>query len=134
MNNPADRRTFTRIPFRVQATIWSDHVTEVATEVRDISLRGLYVVGTGRIPPGTLCKVLVVLGGADSEVRLHMQGKVVRVDAGGMAVEFQELGLDTFIHLRNLIHYNSRDQSLIEEEFHAHLGLLPREANQGECP
>lgn len=127
MSDASDRREFSRVPFRVQVTIVGDHATEVTADVRDVSLKGLYAVGAGRLPPGARCAVHLMLGGPESEVRLQLTGRVARVDAGGLAVEFTAMGLDTFYHLRNLVLFNSRDAAQVEAEFHAHLGLMRRD-------
>ena len=127
MSDGGNQRSFSRVPFRAEATISADGGAQIKAEVRDISLRGLYAAGAGGIPPGTACRIALILGGADSEVRLQMQGRVTRDDGDGLAVEFAALGFDTYFHLRNIIYYNSRDTTKVEEEFKAHLGLQPRE-------
>jgi hypothetical protein len=127
MSDDADRREFTRVPFRVEAELVGDHATVVCGDVRDLSLNGLYAAGVGRLPPDSLCDVFLVLGGPASETRLKMRGRVARVDRGGLAVQFLALGLDTFYHLRNLVLYNGADHARIEDEFKAHLGLRRRE-------
>jgi hypothetical protein len=127
MSDERDRREFLRVPFRIEVTLRGDHTTVVSADVRDVSLKGLYAVGAGRLPPGSRCEVLLVLGGPDSEVRLSLRGRVARADGAGMGVEFLDMGLDTFYHLRNLVLYNSTDAARVEEEFRAHVGLRRRE-------
>jgi hypothetical protein len=119
-----DRREFTRVPFRVEVTITGDHTTVVSADVRDVSLKGLYAVCSGRLPAGCRCEVLLVLGGTESEVRLTLQGRVTRVTVGGMAVEFVAMALDSFYHLRNLVMYNSQDHRRVVAEYKAHLDRI----------
>jgi hypothetical protein len=121
-----DRREFARVAFRVEATIASDHETVVCADVRDISLKGLYASGSGRLPSGARCMVNMVLGGTESETRLRIRGRVARSEVGGMAVEFLEMGLDTFYHLRNLVLYNAADHARVEEEFRSHRRERPQ--------
>jgi hypothetical protein len=127
MSGNSDRREFSRVPFRVEVTLKGDHATVVSADVQDVSLKGLYAAGAGRLPPGSRCEVRLDLGGPGSEVRLSLRGRVARVDNAGMGVEFIDMGLDTFYHLRNLVLYNSSDHERVEQEFKAHIGLLRRE-------
>ncbi len=127
MSDSRDRREFLRVPFRVEVTLTGDHTTVVSADVRDVSLNGLYAACSGRLPPGSRCDVLLVLGGPGSEVRLSMRGRVARADRAGLGIEFTAMGLDTYYHLRNLVLFNSDDRARVEQEFKAHLGLLPRD-------
>jgi hypothetical protein len=124
MSDERERREFLRVPFRVEVTLKGDHTSVVSGDVRDVSLNGLYAAGAGRLPPGSRCEVLLVLGGPGSEVRLSLRGRVARVDRAGMGVEFQDMALDAYYHLRNLVLFNSDDQARVEEEFKAHLKRL----------
>lgn len=121
-----EQRQFLRVPFRIEVTLKGDHATIVSGDVRDVSLKGLYVAAPARLPPDSRCEVLLVLGGPESEVRLSLRGRVARVDRAGMGVEFLDMGLDTFYHLRNLVLFNSDDRARVEAEFQAHLELLRR--------
>jgi hypothetical protein len=127
MSDGPERREFSRVPFRVEVALKGDHAAVVSADVRDVSLNGLYAACSGRLPPGSRCEVRLVLDGPGSEVRLSLRGRVARVDRAGLAVEFVELGLDTYYHLRNLVLFNSHDHARVEQEFRAHLGLLRRE-------
>ncbi len=127
MSDHSERREFVRVPFRIEVTLTGDHTTVVSADVRDVSLNGLYAACSGRLPPGSRCEVTLVLGGPDSEVRLSLRARVARADRAGLGVEFVEMGLDAYYHLKNLILFNSDDQARVEQEFQAHLGLLRRD-------
>ena len=43
-----------------------------------------------------------------------------------MAVQFNEMETDSFVHLRNLVLYNSADTARVEQELRDHLGLRRR--------
>ena len=107
MSKSRERREFPRVPFRVEATITGDHVTVVSGDVRDVSLKGLFAAGAGRLPAGCRCRVELVLGGPEQEVHLSLGGRVTRVDSAGMGIEFLEMDLDALAHLNNLVQYNS---------------------------
>jgi hypothetical protein len=127
MSNGSERREFIRVPFRIEVVLTGDHTTVVSADVRDVSLNGLYAACSGRLPPGSRCDVLLVLGGPGSEARLSLRGRVARADKNGLGIEFVEMGLDTYYHLRNLVLFNSHDQARVEQEFKDHLGLLRRQ-------
>jgi PilZ domain len=120
MSDDAGRRALLRVPIRMEVTLKGDHLTVVSGQVRDLSLNGLYVAATLGLPPDSRCEVVIALGGPASDVKLSLRGRVARVDRGGMGIEFVEMGLDTFFHLRNLVRYNSFDAARVDEEFRAY--------------
>ena len=125
MSATDDRRGFTRVPFQVAVSLKSDHGTLVFGDIWDISLSGLYVTGTAQFPRGCSCEVDMELDGPEGKVHLHMRGRVARLDHGGMAIEFREMGLDSYLHLRNLVLYNTTEPDRLEKELKNHLGLRP---------
>jgi len=107
MSKSRERREFPRVPFQVAASITGDHITVVSGDVRDVSLKGMFAAGAGRLPPGCRCQVELILGGLEQEVRLSLRGRVTRVDSAGMGIEFLEMGLEALAHLNNLVQYTS---------------------------
>ena len=126
MSATDDRRGFTRVPFQVAVTLKSDHGTLVFGDIWDISLSGMYVTGTSQFPRGCSCDVAIELDGPEGKVGLQMRGRVARLDRGGMAIEFREMSLDSYIHLRNLVLYNTTELDRVENELKNHVGLRPR--------
>jgi len=51
------------------------------------------------------------------------KGKIVRSTEDGIGVDFTEMDLDSYEHLRNLVLLNANDVARIEGEFKDHLGL-----------
>lgn len=111
-----NQRRRTRVRFSTSATLRAGKQTLAALSTRDVSLKGLYVQTGERLPLGTEVEVLLELGGSTSSLSLKMKGRVARVEPGGLGVEFSEVDLDSFFHLRNLLSYNSEDPSAIEAE------------------
>jgi hypothetical protein len=91
------------------------HLEQCTT--RDLSLNGIFVIGIKGRSQGEQCKVILHLVGGSSDVRLVMKGEVTRVDSQGLALHFTEVDLDSFIHLRNIVYYNSGDPDLVEKEW-----------------
>jgi hypothetical protein len=121
------KREFTRVRRATQAELSSGEET-LRGQVRDISLKGLYVLCEPRWQAGTECQVAVKLGlDAEGELLVGARGKVVRVGSDGLGVEFTQLhGLESYWHLRNIVLYNAPDPEQAEQEFAAHVGLRRR--------
>ncbi len=125
----ADRdgvREFTRIPLRRQVDVDAASVRVRGAAIRDLSLKGVYVLAVAGLAPGTECVVRLSLGEPPEAHQIELQGRIARCDVAGFGVEFVAIPVDSHQHLRNLILYNARDPSLHEREFSEHLGLRPR--------
>lgn len=111
-----ERRRNTRVPFQTTAdVVFSDkRYNQCATE--NLSVKGISVLGITGHKLGETCDLSLALSGSTSHLRLTMKGKVVRVDADRIALNFIEIDLDSFYHLKNIIYYNSNDPDTIEQE------------------
>ncbi len=111
-----ERRKNTRVPFQTTADlVFSDRrYSQCATE--NLSIKGISVLGISGHTLGDICDVSLALSGSTSHLRLAMKGKIVRVDANGIALHFTEIDLDSFYHLKNIIYYNSENPDTIEQE------------------
>lgn len=78
-----------------------------------------------RIPCGSgdghRVEVFLYLSGSTSQLTVEAKGKVLRSDDRGIAVQFDEIDLDSFIHLRNIVALNEGDMDRIMQEFYQHL-------------
>ena len=111
-----DKRKFSRVPFVVKAQIdWQGKV--LAGEVSNLSLRGMLVHVPETIPVGEKLASTLQLTGDSSDLKVTIVAKVVRTDAKGIGLEFEQMDLDSFIHLRNIVAYNSGNADLIDQEF-----------------
>ena len=124
-DNGENRREFTRVRIQLDAEISADDKASINGVAEDLSLNGLYIPSTGKLPIGTECVIAPVLDGRD--IRLEVAGKVTRQNEGGMAIEFTGVPLDDLEHLRNLIRFNADDPNTVEDEFDSHIGLKPRD-------
>jgi hypothetical protein len=122
MRNGTKHREFTRVSTEIEAEV----TATVSGHTRDVSVKGIYLFCRQPLPVGTPCRVALVVGGRQSPLRIEVTGRVVRVDDAGMAVEFSEMGVDSFDHLRRLVLYNSTDTDQVEQELKSHLGLKRR--------
>lgn len=129
MNTATEKREFSRVPIQIEVEISSPHPTPTSCQVKDVSLKGLYLLCTNPLPMGADCRVALLLGGGEAPVRVEVSGTVVRVDPTGMGLEIKEIiGVESFEHLRNLVLYNAMDPHQVEQEFEEHIGLKRKEA------
>lgn len=120
-------RGFTRIPMKMEVTITvSGEAPVTLDQVKDVSMKGLYLLADKTLPEGTECDVVMSIGEPGSQLNIEVKGKVDRSSDSGMAIEFTEIGLESYDHLQNLLLYNSKNAPQVEQEFKNHLGLLKR--------
>ena len=63
------------------------------------------------------------IGDPDEPIWVEADGAVVRADGDGFAVQFAEMGVSSFHHLRNLVMLNAADPTRVEDELGGHVGL-----------
>ncbi|OGW34027.1 MAG: hypothetical protein A2X58_10825 [Nitrospirae bacterium GWC2_56_14] len=123
-----ERRGFVRVPFNTEVVInagdWSLH----AKTGIDVSMSGLHLTGldradSGRPLPGTSCRASIHLQAAGHQAQIEADGRIVRSKPGELAVEFIEIELEGYQHLRQLILNNADDPDRAEEQFNEHRGI-----------
>ena len=129
MKTATNKREFTRVPVQLEVEVRSEQpVTTGPCEVKDISLRGLYLCCEHPLPLGSACQVTLILSGGEPPLRIEVGGSVTRVDPAGMGVEITNVvGVESFEHLRNVVLYNASNPNQVEQEFHDHVGIKRRE-------
>lgn len=112
-----EKRRFKRVLFRTEAIVQHGDKTFTG-EVADLSLRGMFVKSARVIPLGETVKARILLSGSTSELSIQVDGTVVRhQQQDGFGIQFHEMDVDSFVHLRNVVIYNSGDPSQVMEEF-----------------
>ena len=127
MSNDENRRKFTRVLVNLELQVNSEDKTSISGVAENLSLNGVYVGCTGKLPIGTNCKVQLKLN--ESEIQLEITGQVSRDTKTGLGIEFTGVPLDDLEHLRNLIRYNTGNISTVEQEFDSHIGLKPKDGS-----
>ena len=121
-----ERRGFVRVPFNTEVEVDAQGTIIRSREGINLSMSGIRLNTGEAIPsPGTLCRVKIVLQASDNRVTLGANGKAVRSTPGSLAVEFTDLDLDSYHHLRNLILNNTDEPEKAEREFASHWGIRP---------
>jgi len=114
-----EQRKYIRVPFKTVACLWSlkQDAKEIrCDQTRDISLKGIYCYSDIKFSVGTPCEMELHLTDTGSKVVLFLKGRVVRTDAEGMGIKFEEMDLDSFFLLKNILNYNTGDPEQIDRE------------------
>ncbi len=111
-----ENRKYRRVPFHAEAVIRDGEATITGT-VDNLSMKGMLLCNPQANVTGNVLDIRIVLSGSTSELSINLKGKAIRQTDKGIAVEFGEMGLDSFTHLRNVIAYNSGDADAVAEEY-----------------
>lgn len=118
-------REFTRCRTAIDVEIRSA-AGVVSGSTRDVSLNGIYLPGERFLATGMRCDVTLYVGGRESGALVEAAGRIARLDASGTAIVFEEMSLDGYHHLRQLVLLNAHDPDQAAEEIEEHVGLLRR--------
>jgi hypothetical protein len=55
--------------------------------------------------------------GTSSQLSILLDGKIMRHENIGMAIQFKNVDMDAFFHLENLISYNTNQVGKLKDEF-----------------
>lgn len=113
-----EKRSFSRVGFRVSALVQSEDVV-LKGEVRDLSLHGLYLETDQQIPLGAPVEITIYLTDTEDPVVINVSGSVARSMPGGIGCIFEKMDVESFAHLRSVISYQGGDESKVMAEFAA---------------
>lgn len=111
-----DKRNFSRVDFKVSALLQGDGVV-LKGEVKDVSLRGLYLITEETMPIGSPVEITIYLSASDPPIVINVSGVVARLVPGGIGCVFDKMDVDSFTHLRSIISYQGVDESKAMAEF-----------------
>ncbi|MGV1100178.1 PilZ domain-containing protein [Thiovibrio sp. JS02] len=123
-----NKRKNSRVPFQATISLDFPDRSHAECETVDLSLKGVFVVGVTSQKVGDRCLVSLRLAGSTSHLTLTMKGTVVRVEKNGLALHFEEMDLDSFFHLKNILYYNSGDPDRLDEELGEQLESARRDS------
>jgi hypothetical protein len=105
-----ERRKKTRVPFRTQIIVeYGGEKLHLGGSSVNISMGGILAETPDSIPMGKTCHVRMSLVGADPPIELTMVGTVARHDAAGFGIKFQEMDLDSYSLLREIVRHNANE-------------------------
>jgi hypothetical protein len=111
-----ERRKSRRVPFQVIATAQTDQIS-IKGMVDNLSMKGMFLTTMETLSGGTPLGISIILSGSSSFLSIKLKGRVVRQTEAGIAIEFQEMDLDSFTHLRNIIAQNCDEPDAAYEEY-----------------
>ena len=113
MNN---RRRRTRVPFHTRVRFIIQGEALVSSDSKDLSLTGVYFFTALRPEAGTTGEAEITLGLGNQPLTLRFKGVVVRADETGIGVRFLEMDPASFVHLKNLLYFNTGNPEAIDAE------------------
>jgi hypothetical protein len=114
-----EQRKYIRVPFKAAAILWSlkQDAKEIrCDQTRDISFKGIYCYSDIKFSVGTICDLELHLTDTSSKLVLFSKGRVVRTDDEGMGIKFEEMELDSFLLLKNIVTENTENSKQIDRE------------------
>ncbi|MGA2027663.1 MAG: PilZ domain-containing protein [Syntrophobacteraceae bacterium] len=110
-----ERRKNRRVPFQVEATVQIGQ-SSIKGTVDNLSMKGMFLAGE-TLSGGSPLEISISLSGSSSLLSMELKGRAVRLTEAGIAIEFQEMDLDSFTHLRNIVAQNTDDPDDAYEEY-----------------
>lgn len=108
MNN----RNFTRVNCSVKASVrYGIEVVDCSTD--NLSLHGMYLKTDQDIPLNVPLNVTVY---HTNQVSLKVNAKVVRKEMNGVGLQINNLNVNSFVQLRNLVTENCSDKGAVMQE------------------
>jgi hypothetical protein len=111
-----EKRNFHRITFQTKAIVRSKDATVIGI-VENLSLDGIFLKTPEKLNLNRLVKIELLITGTSSQLSILLDGKIMRHENVGMAIQFRDIDMDAFFHLKNLISYNTNQMDTLEDEF-----------------
>ena len=111
-----EKRELIRVPFQIDTTILFENRTFTG-KIENLSLKGMFILTDGQFKLQDIIQITLHLAGESSDLEISVTGVIVRKNEKGIGVQFEKVDLDSFIHLRNIVAYNSGDEDKVMDEF-----------------
>ncbi len=108
MKKPDEQRKKIRVEFRSEAAVKFEGGS-ISGTIGNLSMKGLLLECAERFPVGSAVDITITLSGTTTNLSVQILGTVIRHEKTGMALEFKEMELDSFIHLRNIVFYADKE-------------------------
>ena len=119
----SSRREFTRVPVHIWGTFKDGNREIVTVEVDTLSLRGCHATTFEALPAGEVHCLMLFTEDDAKALHITVQARIVSSDEDGMGIEFTEMPLESYDHLRKMVLLNASDPDRVEKEFRDHIGL-----------
>jgi len=111
-----EKRSFARIPFKTKAIVRHKDSTVIGI-VENLSLAGIFLKTPEKLALKRVVKIELLFTGTSSQISILLDGKISRHENIGMGIEFRNIDLDAYFHLKNLINYNTDKIDKAKKEF-----------------
>jgi hypothetical protein len=123
MTDFSNQREFTRVPVQIWGTFRDGKRELATTEITSLSLRGCYAPTFNGLPEGEVHPLTLFTEDDVHAIHFTVKARIVRSTEDGMGIEFTEMPLESYDHLRKMVLLNASDPDRVEKEFRDHLGL-----------
>ena len=111
-----EKRNFDRIPFQTKAIVRSKDTTVIGI-VENLGMDGIFLKTPEKLNLNRIVKIELLFTGTSSQLSILLDGKIMRHENVGMAIQFKNVDMDAFFHLKNLIAYNTNQVGKLKDEF-----------------
>ncbi len=99
-----EKRKVNRVDFDNVAKVYqNDKIIE--GRIGNLSMKGFFIVTDEKLKLNSEVNIEIILSGTSTELAIKIKGTVVRAEENGFGIDFKEMELDSFIHLRNVVFY-----------------------------
>ena len=101
-----ERRSSSRIPLVATITLAAEDQPLLSEAlVRDVSLDGLFVCTSADLSLNRLLNFTLVIRGESSTLTITGDARIIRKGSDGLALRFAHLQMDSYLYLKNIVHY-----------------------------
>jgi len=111
-----EKRNFARIPFPTKAIVRAKDATVIGI-VENLSLDGIFLKTPERLGLNRIVKIELLFTGTSSQLSILLDGKIMRHENLGMAIQFKDVDMDAFLHLKNIISCSTNQMEKIKDDF-----------------
>jgi c-di-GMP-binding flagellar brake protein YcgR len=119
-----DKRRFSRIFYDMPAELTVADTSYTIEQIANLSIGGCLLKIEDDIPVGAECKFAIILNDTPQDLKVEVNGEIVRSDAETVGIKFTRINPDDLVHLQNIIRYNAEDPDKISDEIKRHPGLV----------
>jgi hypothetical protein len=115
-----EKRSFTRVDFSECASVRHDDQVFFCDTI-NVSLQGLFIKTDQELPLNASVEI-TVYNSPESSFRLN--ANVVRCEEMGLGMRIDQIDVDSFVHLRDLVAMQCSDQRTIMLEMYSMAGCI----------
>ncbi len=107
-----ERRRRSRVPVSLEVMLTLDD-EEITVSTDNISLKGMLLKAPRQLPVEKLCYVTLTL---TPEMQAVVMGRIVRSTPEETAIDFVQMDVESFKHLKKIVEYHASDPEKICRE------------------